>query len=30
VTFTGAGIGSKPEWAGLSDHYPVWARVRLD
>jgi len=30
VTFTAAGIGSRQEWSGLSDHYPVWARVRLD
>jgi len=29
VAFTGAGVGSRREWAGLSDHYPVWARVRL-
>jgi endonuclease/exonuclease/phosphatase family metal-dependent hydrolase len=30
VAFAGAGIGRPEEWAGLSDHYPVWARVRLD
>lgn len=29
VTFAGAGVGSRQEWGGLSDHYPVWARVRL-
>jgi len=29
VTFTGAGVGAGREWARLSDHYPVWACVRL-
>lgn len=29
VRFTGAGVGAADEWEGLSDHYPVWARVRL-
>ncbi len=29
ATFGGAGVGSPQEWGGLSDHYPVWARVRL-
>ena len=29
VEFTGAGVGAPVEWAGLSDHYPVWARARL-
>jgi endonuclease/exonuclease/phosphatase family metal-dependent hydrolase len=29
VAFTGAGVGSREQWEGLSDHYPVWARVRL-
>lgn len=28
VTFAGAGIGGPEEWAGLSDHYPVWTRAR--
>jgi len=28
VEFSGAGIGRPEDWAGLSDHYPVWARVR--
>ena len=28
VVFSGSGIGSPEEWAGLSDHYPVWARLR--
>jgi endonuclease/exonuclease/phosphatase family metal-dependent hydrolase len=30
VAFTGAGIGTPEQWGGLSDHYPVWARVRLE
>jgi len=29
AAFTGAGVGSRGQWEGLSDHYPVWARVRL-
>ncbi|MDO8616999.1 MAG: endonuclease/exonuclease/phosphatase family protein [Dehalococcoidia bacterium] len=27
--FTDAGIGSPAVWGGLSDHLPVWAKVRL-
>lgn len=27
--FSGAGIGSQAVWGELSDHLPVWARVRL-
>lgn len=29
VRFTGAGIGPRAVWEGLSDHLPVWARVSL-
>jgi len=29
VRFTGAGIGPREVWGGLSDHLPVWARVSL-
>ena len=29
VVFTDAGIGPRAIWGGLSDHLPVWARVRL-
>ena len=29
VTVLDAGVGSREEWADVSDHYPVWARVRL-
>jgi endonuclease/exonuclease/phosphatase family metal-dependent hydrolase len=29
VTFLGAGIGSKDKWGELSDHLPVWAKLRL-
>jgi endonuclease/exonuclease/phosphatase family metal-dependent hydrolase len=29
VAFKDAGIGTPEQWGGLSDHYPVWARVRL-
>jgi endonuclease/exonuclease/phosphatase family metal-dependent hydrolase len=29
VTFAGAGIGSADRWDRLSDHRPVWTRVRL-
>lgn len=28
VSFIQAGVGVAEEWEGLSDHYPVWARVR--
>lgn len=27
--FAGAGIGLRDDWGGLSDHLPVWVRVRL-
>jgi len=29
VSFTGAGIGDTAVWGKLSDHLPVWARVRF-
>ncbi len=29
VRFTGAGVGPRGVWGGLSDHLPVWARVGL-
>jgi endonuclease/exonuclease/phosphatase family metal-dependent hydrolase len=30
VRFVDAGIGPRDVWGGLSDHLPVWARLRLD
>jgi endonuclease/exonuclease/phosphatase family metal-dependent hydrolase len=30
VSFLDAGIGDRNKWGELSDHLPVWARVRLD
>jgi hypothetical protein len=29
VRFTGAGLGPREAWGGLSDHLPAWARVRF-
>ncbi len=29
VRFTGAGVGPREIWGGLSDHLPVWARASL-
>jgi endonuclease/exonuclease/phosphatase family metal-dependent hydrolase len=29
VRFTGAGVGPRGVWGGLSDHLPAWARVSL-
>ena len=29
IVFRDEGIGTPEQWGGLSDHYPVWARVRL-
>lgn len=29
VQFTGFGVGPRDVWGGLSDHLPVWARVRF-
>ena len=29
VRFTGAGVGPRSVWGGLSDHLPVWARVSI-
>lgn len=29
VRFTGAGVGPRAVWGGLSDHLPVWARVGI-
>ncbi len=29
VRFTGAGVGPREVWGGLSDHLPVWASVSL-
>jgi endonuclease/exonuclease/phosphatase family metal-dependent hydrolase len=29
VEFTGSGIGPRDVWGGLSDHLPVWARVKV-
>ncbi len=28
--FSGAGVGHISRWGGLSDHLPVWAKVRVD
>jgi len=30
VAFTGAGIGDPARWGELSNHLPVWAKLRLD
>jgi endonuclease/exonuclease/phosphatase (EEP) superfamily protein YafD len=29
VTFADAGVGPAERWDDLSDHRPVWARLRL-
>jgi endonuclease/exonuclease/phosphatase family metal-dependent hydrolase len=29
VTFEGAGVGDAGRWGRLSDHLPVWAKLRL-